>query len=206
MTLASGSNAWRTMPQYAHLAGRADLAAMLSNPNAKGRDYIIHTSDEDFPEEAKVSGVPPEQIKAIRESNWNPPSHVIGYRTQTAKLAVNSYFVPGTIQIMHDGQQAKLYNSQADGIDEVINHAPGGSAPDQALYDAMCAALFGASSGAVAKELRQPLPNSLKQVQRRAIDTYLKYESEVQAMSSATQASAASLDASSSLYMPFVQQ
>ena len=207
MTLASGSNAWRTKPQYAHLAGRADLAAMLSNPNAKGRDYIVHTSDEDLPEESLLAGVLPPQIIAILEKLGYPPSHVIGYRTKTAKLGVYSFFAPGTIQIMRDGQQAELYNYQTDGIGEVENRVPRANAPgDPVLLATMANALFNPTSGAVVTELRQPLPKSLQEVQRRAIDTYLKYESEVQATSSVTQASAASPDASSSLYMPFVQQ
>lgn len=191
MTLAGGGNAWRALPQYAHLAGRADLVAMLSDANAKGRDYILHTSDEDIPEEMKVSGVPPGKISEILTNNGNPPSHVIGYRTKAAKLAVNSYFAQGTIQIVQQGQQSELYNYQADGIDEVINHAPSGSAPDAALYATLYDALFNTTSGAVVKELRRPLPESLQPVQQRAINAYLLYESEVQSTSAA-------------IYMPFV--
>ena len=37
ITLASGNNDWRSKPQYAHLADRADLAAMLSDSTAPGR-------------------------------------------------------------------------------------------------------------------------------------------------------------------------
>ena len=36
LTIATGSNAWRSEAHYEHLAGRADLAAMLADPNAPG--------------------------------------------------------------------------------------------------------------------------------------------------------------------------
>jgi hypothetical protein len=47
LTLASGGNAWRQQPQHAHLAQRLDLAAILRNPSAPGRPYVLHTMDED---------------------------------------------------------------------------------------------------------------------------------------------------------------
>lgn len=184
MTLASGGDAWRSKQQYAHLAGRADLAAMLSNPAARGRDYVIHTCDEAIPEETvKIGGITHAQLQDIRDSFGNPPSHLIGYRTQDAKLGVYSYWAPGTLDILVDGQQAELYNYQLDGPDEVINHAPSGSAPDPALTQALYSALFNPTDGAVATELRQPLPNSLKEVQRRALNAYLAYEAAVAAIS-----------------------
>ncbi len=176
MSLASGGNEWRGKPQYAHLAGRADLYSMLSDPTAKGRDYIISTSDENQPELANALNTLPEEIQEIIESaGIGQFKHVIGYRTKTAKLGVYSRFAEGTIDIVQDGQQLELYNYLQDGVDEVINHAPGGSAPDPVLFGDLYDALFNPSSGAVANELRQPLPNSLKEVQRRAIDNYLAY-------------------------------
>jgi arylsulfatase A-like enzyme len=176
MTLASGSNEWRTKQKYAHLAGRADLAAMLSDPGAPGRDYIITTSDEDIPYFTADTGTPIDDVIEIIESLGRPPGHAIGYRTENAKLGVYSYFAPGTIDIEQNGQEAELYNYQEDGIDEVINRAPSGSAPDPVLFAELYEALFNPDSGAVANELRQPLPSRFKQVQKRAFDAYLAYE------------------------------
>lgn len=179
MTLAGGGSEWRTKPQYAHLAGRADLAAMLNNPDAPGREYIISTSDEDFPDLLSLIGqqvgIPDLLIEILEKYTPRPPVHVIGYRTRTAKLGVYSYFADGTIEILQEGQQAELYNYQQDGIGEVINHSPSGSAPDPLLYASMYNALFN-PGGPVDSELRQPLPNSLKQVQRRAMDNYLAFQ------------------------------
>jgi hypothetical protein len=67
MTLAGGDNAWWQEQQDAHLAGRADLAAMLSNPEAPGREYIISTSDEDYPEFLGKHDVLPPKLVAILE-------------------------------------------------------------------------------------------------------------------------------------------
>ncbi len=216
MTLAGGDNTWRTQPQYAHLAGRADLAALLGDPDAQGRDYIVHSSDEDLPEESFLTGVLPAPIIAIIQRLGYPPSHVIGYRTKTAKLGIYSYFAQGSIQIMRQGQQAELYNYQADGIGEVINRGPTGPAPDLPLAISMYNKLFNPTTGVVATELRQPLPAYLQPVQQRAMQAYLDYEREAQEAASATVASAAppdaapsaldaALDASPALYMPFVQ-
>ncbi len=115
-------------------------------------------------------------VEEIKNRWGPPPSHVIGYRTKDAKLGVYSYFAPGTIQIEQQGQEAELYNYQQDGIDEVINHSPSGSAPDPTLFASMDDALFNPDTGAVATELRQPLPSDLQAVQTQAINDYLAYE------------------------------
>ena len=184
MTLASGNNDWRGMPQYAHLAGRADLAAMLSDPSAPGRSYILHTSDEDIPEEARKLGIPYRDALITNipvPPGFPPPSpHVIGYRTPTAKIGVYSNFAPGTIDIETDGQQSELYDYTNYGIGEVTNNAPGGPAPEPELFDSMYDALFDPTSGAIATELRKPLPPFLRQVQNQAIADYLAFEASVQ--------------------------
>ncbi len=178
MSLASGDNAWRQEEQYAHLAGRADLFAMLSNPDAEGRDYILSTSDEDYPEFlGKSDKIDPELVAILEQYAPRPPGHVIGYRTPTAKLGVYSYFADCSIDIvMGETQQAELYNYEQDGFDEVINRSPSGPAPDPALYQTLYDALFDPNSGAVANELRQPLPDYLQAVQTRAINNYVVFQ------------------------------
>jgi arylsulfatase A-like enzyme len=186
MTLASGNNDWRSKPQYAHLAGRADLAAMLSDPSAPGRSYILHTSDEDIPEEARKLGIPYRDALITNIlpppplPQLPPPNHVIGYRTANAKIGVYSNFAPGTIGIETEGQQSELYDYTNYGIAEVTNNVPGGPAPEPELFDSMYDALFNPTTGAVATELRQPMPPFLKQVQDQAIADYLAFEASVQ--------------------------
>ncbi len=176
MTLASGSNNWRTNAKYGHLANRADVAALLGSPGAQGRSYIIQTSDEDIPEEAPKVGWPYKDVLVRDALTEPPPTHVIGYRTSTAKLGVYSFFVPDSIQIQTSGQESELYDYTKDGLEEVINHAPNGSDPDPVLYNQLYTALFDPVNGAVVKELRAPLPAYLQPVQDAAMAEYLAYE------------------------------
>jgi len=182
MTLAGGGNAWRNKPKFSYLAGRADLAAMLSNPAAPGRPYILHSTDEDIPEEGPRIGIPYTDILA-RDilpppplAQQPPPTHAIGYRTAQAKLGTYSYWKTGTLQILAAGQQTEMYDYNNFGIGEVVNNAPGGSTPEPALFAQLYDALFNPRTGAVANELRQPLPANLKPVQQKAFNDYLKYE------------------------------
>ena len=186
LTLASGSNEWRNRPQYAQWKERANLAAMLRNPCAKGRDYILHTSDEDIPEEGPKVGIP---YGNVLVSKVQPPihlpylpipTHVIGYRTKYAKLGVYSRWAPGTIQIIGDGQEYELYDYAKYGMDEVTNNAPGGPMPEPGLFAYLYRALFDPQKGALATELRQPLPRFLQPVQQQAITDYLAYKAQVQ--------------------------
>lgn len=185
MSLAKGNGSWRQDPKYSYLAGRANLAGMLRRPETRGRDYIIHTSDEDIPEEAPKVGIPytdaivskilpPPPFAQVR-----PPSHAIAYRTKTAKLGVYSYFKTGSIAIRKGGQQSEMYDYELFGPDEVINSAPGGSQPKQKRFDKLYHALFNPATGAVQHELRQPLPPPLQQVHQQAISDYLAYEAAI---------------------------
>ena len=46
LTIGSGGNDWRSEPHYSHLAERLDLAAILADPAAPGRDFVLHATDE----------------------------------------------------------------------------------------------------------------------------------------------------------------
>ena len=70
----------------------------------------------------------------------------------------------------------ELYDYANYGIGEVTNNAPGGSSPEPAVYTQLYGDLFNPNGGAVAAELRQPLPPSLGHVQRIAMADYLAYE------------------------------
>ncbi len=185
MSLASGNNGWRKDPKYSYLAGRANLMRMLRNPQAKGRDFILHTSDEDIPEEATKVGIPYTDALVRKVlpppplPQEEPPSHAIAYRTKTAKLGVYSYFKQGSIQILKYGQQYEMYNYEQFGDGEVINNAPGGSQPKPKQFEKMYQELFNRDTGAVRNELRQPLPPPLRQVREQAISDYLAYEAAI---------------------------
>jgi arylsulfatase A-like enzyme len=182
LTLASGNNRWRKDPRYAHLAGRANLARMLSSPKAKGRAYILHTSDEDIPEEGPRLGfsyrdlLVSETLLPAPLPRRSVPTHVIGYRTKTAKLGVYSHWAPDTIHLAANGEQVEMYDYARFGMGEVINNAPGGSVPDTLLFGELYRALFDPRRGAFVRELRQPLPAFLQPVRKQAIRDYLDFE------------------------------
>ena len=129
---------------------------MLQDPNAAGRPYILHTSDEPGNEEDPATPY-----------TDDPPSHIIGYRTAAAKLGLYSDWTPGTTTLVNEGQESELYEySTAAGQQEIDNLAPGGSA----LYDQLYAALV---EDAIPNELRQPVPAYLQATQQQAYSAYL---------------------------------
>ena len=161
LTLASGGNAWRQQPQYAHLAQRLDLAFILRNPSAPGRPYVLHTMDED-----EVEGL------AITRQARNAPAHVIAYRTATAKLGLYSFWKPGSIEIQTAGQEAEVYDYRTRrGRMELENVAMA----DQRLYNRLYNALV---SNAIANELRAPLPTALQPAQQAGLQSYLQMQAQ----------------------------
>ena len=99
LTLASRGGLWREQPRLAHLADRPDLAAILQNPSARGRDYILYTTDEDYLEEVPSTPYAPKI-----------PTHVIGLRTAAAKIGVNSFWAHKSVSIRTDGPEAECYD------------------------------------------------------------------------------------------------
>ena len=161
LTLASGGNAWRQQPQYAHLAQRLDLAAILRDPSVPGRPYVLHTMDED-----EVEGL------AVTRQARNAPAHVIAYRTATAKLGLYSFWKPGSLEIQTAGQEAEVYDYRTRrGRMELENVARA----DQRLYNRLNAALV---SAAIPQELRAPLPTALQPAQQAALQSYLKVQAQ----------------------------
>ncbi len=157
MTLARDDR-WRD-PQspYGHLAGRLDLAALLRDPAAPGRNYILHTADEQVT--ASNSPAPNSGV---------PPTHVIAYRTPSAKLGLYSYWKPGTSDICSDGEELECYDYRTDSGRKELDNVAGTSLSNQ-LY----ATLTNKDNGVIQKELRQPLPPALLPVQQAALKAYL---------------------------------
>jgi len=150
LTLASGSNDWRSLPEYAHLSSRLDVAALLQNPKAPGREYILHTSDS-----------PPSQHPV--------PTHVIGYRTQNAKIGTYNYWEPYTGEIVEHDRDTELYDySTIGGQAETLNDHK----LKPRLFEKLDAAL---STHALPNELRQPLFGKTKEVSEIAFQLYNDY-------------------------------
>jgi arylsulfatase A-like enzyme len=141
LTIGSGSDAWRRDAHYSHLANRLDLAAILADPTAPGRDYVLHATDETVTE------------FALEPYAADAPLHVTAMRTASGKYATYSNWTPGANDIETAGQENELYDyGTAGGRLELDNVAPvSARQPDM---DARLRA-------AIADELREPLPARL---------------------------------------------
>ena len=117
LTIGSGGNAWRTKPEYSHIAGRLDIASICQNPATPGRPWVAHVTDEHAIEEGAV----------VFEGN--APSHVVAVVTPQAKLATYSHWIPGTTDVdRSQGQEFELYDYSSEQgrleIDNVAGRSP----------------------------------------------------------------------------------
>ena len=145
LTLATGANAWRSDPLFAHIAGRHDLAPMLANPTAPGRAFVLHATDEIVSE------------FAIEPYAYNAPLHVTAVRTPAAKYAIYSNWKPHTNTVETAGQERELYDYGTRSGTLELDNGAGSSRLEHGL-DAQLAS-------AVANELREPLPSRLRAAQ-----------------------------------------
>jgi arylsulfatase A-like enzyme len=154
LDIATGSAAWRSDSHYSHLAARHDLAAMLGDPAAPGRDYVLHATDETVTE------------FAIEPYAASAPLHVVALRTPRAKFATYSDFVPGAIEAVKAGRETELYDySTQQGRMELHNEA--GRSPLEAQLEAQL-------KRAIRDELREPLPTRLKGARKRGLSDYFR--------------------------------
>ena len=141
LTIATGSDAWRSEPHYSHIAGRADLAAILADPAVPGRPYVLHATDEIITE------------YAIDLYAANAPLHIVALRTERAKYALYTNWAPGRVEALARGEEAELYDyATHEGRLELHN-----SAGRNRLEATMRALL----ERALAEELRGALPPRL---------------------------------------------
>lgn len=151
LTIASGGSQWRSLPQYSHLAGRLDLTSILKNPSASGRDSILHTVEPAFPQN---------QPNVL-------PTHIVGYRTQNAKLAAYSRWSPDKLQELSGDQEYELYDYGVQtGRQEMMSEAKA----KPALFEAMKNELTG---NLIPNQLRRTLSPNLQEISERALQNYL---------------------------------
>jgi arylsulfatase A-like enzyme len=159
LTLATGGNSWRFDARFSYLAERVDWAGLLTNPSARGRDYVVSTSDEFFGDEFDPTGsaAPP-----------NAPFHVIGVRTPKAKFATYNYWTVGTVDInSSQKQELELYDySTEKGRWELENTASSQSHLVTYFQDLI-------QKQIIPNELQQALPQPYNQVQATAIQAYI---------------------------------
>ncbi|MGH2852908.1 MAG: sulfatase-like hydrolase/transferase [Solirubrobacteraceae bacterium] len=152
LSIGSGSNAWRRKRRYAHLAQRADLAAILADPGAKGRPYVLHTTDEIVTEFAT------EPYAA------SAPLHVVALRTAKAKYATYSNWSASGIEPLREGQERELYDYRTKAGRMELHNSAGHSRIEGRLHR-----MF---KRAVLHELRGPLPRHLSEAHGLGFDNY----------------------------------
>ncbi|HLH13892.1 MAG TPA: sulfatase-like hydrolase/transferase [Solirubrobacteraceae bacterium] len=154
LTIASGSDAWRRDPHYAHLAGRADLAAILADPSAPGREYVLHATDEIVTE------------FAIEPYAADAPLHIVALRTPSAKYAVYSNWSESGITPLAAGQEAELYDYSAQAGRLELHNSAG--------HSALEAGLRVTHERATLRELHAPLPQHLQTAHTRGFADYFR--------------------------------
>jgi arylsulfatase A-like enzyme len=152
LTIASGSNEWRREEHYSHLAKRADLAAILADPNAPGRELVMHATDEIVTE------------FAIEPYAAYAPLHVVAIRTPQAKFVTYSHWSSEGIAPMPRGEEVELY--------DYANHSGRLELDNSAGHDPLEPALRAQYQSAFSDELRGPLPRRLSEAHARGFADY----------------------------------
>ncbi len=155
LRIATGSEAWRREPRYAHLAQRADLAAIAAHPTARGRDWIAHVTDEVTTEFA-----PTLYARAT-------PRHVIAMRTPRAKYATYSHWERHSDAISLAGQEHELYDYSTQHGALELENLTGRSPIEEELRRTL-------QEKVIPHEVRRPLPGRLAEAQRRGFANYFE--------------------------------
>jgi arylsulfatase A-like enzyme len=153
LSIATGSDSWRSEPTLAHLAGRHDLAAICADAEAPGRPWVLHATDEDVTEFASDL------------HDAEAPRHVVALRTAQGKLGLYSNWGPESIAAEPAGEEVECYDyGTAAGQAELANVA--GSS---ALAEELRATL---EADAIPNELHAPLPGYLEKPQGKGMSNY----------------------------------
>ena len=152
LTIATGSNVWRSDPRYSHLAGRPDLLAIARDANAPGRDYALHATDEILTE------------FALLPYAADAPLHITAVITPSYKYATYSHWRDGTLEPILDTQEFELYDrTTADGMLELSSQA-GISPAEDSLRQTL--------EYAVRDELQAPLSGQLRDAHHAGLLEY----------------------------------
>lgn len=168
LTIGTGGNGWRSDARFAHLQGRADLAAIAEHATAPGRPWIAHVTDDISVEEMATMmssrGMPAmlRPTTGLGEVPTSAPSHIVAVRTPDAKFGVYSHWKPGGIDAdpARDVERELYDYSTPAGLRELDNQA-GRSPRQQGLQELL--------DHEVMAEIRAPLPAALQQAQEQGL-------------------------------------
>jgi len=152
LTIATGSNEWRSDPHYAQIANRADLLGVAQDPDAPGRAFALHATDEVITE------------FALLPYAADAPLHIAALITPTQKYATYSNWRPGTLMPTHEGTEAELYDNRTRGGMLEVDNLAGASADEERLQQQL--------QEAILTELRAPLSGELATAHLHGINQY----------------------------------
>jgi arylsulfatase A-like enzyme len=152
LTIGTGTDDWRSDPHYSHIAGRLDLAAILADPSAPGRPFVLHATDETVTE------------FAIEPYAADAPLHVVALRTPEAKFVTYSNWPYEGITPKLEGQETELYDYSTHSGRLELHNSAGESPLEEGLREEY--------ERAFTDELRQPLPQRLVQAHARGFADY----------------------------------
>lgn len=152
----NGSRDWMTGELAAIYGKRHDMVPMLRSAKAPGRPYLLLATDELVPAQLNFN---------------NAPLHIAGMRTQSAKLATYSTWIPRTAEIAPGTMELEFYDyATPEGAAEMVNHPDDPRARemrDRLLHDL------------IPNELRERLPGVLGEAQELSKRAYLFVEHQV---------------------------
>jgi hypothetical protein len=152
LTIAAGSDDWRSDARYSHLAERLDLTALLADPTAAGRPYILHATDEIVTE------------YAIELYAAHAPLHVVAIRTPQGKYATYSNWEAGSTELIRAGRDDELYDYATQAGRLELENVAGNSHLEESLREDF--------ELAFREELRRELPDHLQAARQRGLADY----------------------------------
>jgi arylsulfatase A-like enzyme len=151
LTIATGSSEWRREAHYSHIAHRLDLARILEDPQAEGRPFVLHATDEVVTE------------FAVAPYAANAPLHVVAVRTPAAKYATYAHWDEG-ITPLSEGEENELYDYTNHSGRLELHNGAGESASEEEMRELLQRAFH--------QELRGPLPPRLGEAHARGFADY----------------------------------
>lgn len=178
VTMGCGGTGWMTgNPDYQQLYGnRFDLLSVLANPNASGRTYALHSTDEFVPDANNFNNANLHVIGLIQTLANGSNKQKLGVYT-TWRKEVDS---PDQATVIKPTNNANIEFYDVNQPNELVS-TPASSAAQTALGK-----LFGASGqlGLLYSELQAPLPAKYQTAQTNAYKELMRYMDAVNALES----------------------
>jgi uncharacterized sulfatase len=151
VSLGDGGDGWMAdSADYRQLYGRrANLLRVLRDPDAPGRDHVVHATDEVIP---------------VTLNYLHAPDHVVGLRTANGKLGLYRHWKPGSVDAVAQGQEVEYYDYATEGGRQETTVSPAPPGLLQALVNDI-----------IPSELRAPLPQAYEDAQQSAAQAYVRY-------------------------------